>query len=78
MDDFGAGYSSLETNNIFPLGGIKIDQSFVVDALRRPQAMSIVKPFWRWAQAWRRPVLAEGVETQNQLNPLRREGCDEA
>ncbi len=79
LDDFGTGYSSLETLRAFPFDKIKLDRMFVLGTrgqpLRRPRSSA---PCWRWARASAIPVLAEGIETEQQLQVLQREGCDEA
>ena len=78
IDDFGTGYSSLDTLNSFPFDKIKIDRSFLADASRSPQARAIIRAILAMGRSLEVPVLAEGVETESQLDLLRSEGCDEA
>lgn len=77
IDDFGAGYSSLETLRTFPFDKIKLDRSFTQGLERDPQAKAIVRAVMALGKSLDIPVLAEGVETGEQLAILRREGCDE-
>jgi len=78
LDDFGTGYSSLAYLKRFPVGKLKIDRSFVsdldVDADDRAIASTIVS----MGRNLRLTVLAEGVETEQQLDLLRKMGCDMA
>jgi diguanylate cyclase (GGDEF)-like protein/PAS domain S-box-containing protein len=78
IDDFGTGYSSLETLHAFPFDKIKIDRSFVMQSERREQARAIIRAVIALATSLGMPVLAEGVETDAQLDLLRAEGCTEA
>jgi EAL domain-containing protein (putative c-di-GMP-specific phosphodiesterase class I) len=78
MDDFGTGYSSLDTLQSFPFDKIKIDKSFVLRALTSHQATAIVRAVLALGRSLDIPVLAEGVETEEQLALLTREGCSEA
>ena len=75
MDDFGTGYSSLTYLHRFPIDVIKIDRSFVMNMARRENEL-IVKTIIRLAQSLDKPVVAEGVETEEQLVALRRMGCE--
>jgi diguanylate cyclase (GGDEF)-like protein len=76
MDDFGTGYSSLSYFRLFPFDKIKIDQSFVRDMDSNPQALAIIQAVIGLGHGLNLPVIAEGVETQAQLDRLRAEGCD--
>jgi diguanylate cyclase (GGDEF)-like protein/PAS domain S-box-containing protein len=78
MDDFGTGYSSLDTLHSFPFDKIKIDKSFLLESGRSPQARAIVKAVVALGRSLVIPVLAEGVETEEQLDLLVQEGCEGA
>src|SRR6185436_10834719 len=76
LDDFGTGWSSLARLAELPIGGLKIDRSFVSDIAGR--GGPIVEAIVRLARAFSLPVVAEGVETVEQLNALRLLGCEDA
>ena len=78
IDDFGTGYASLDTLGAFPFDKIKIDRSFLMQADASPQAHAIVRAILALGRSLGIPVLAEGVETQSQLDLLCAEGCAEA
>ncbi len=78
MDDFGTGYSSLSTLRAFPFDKIKLDRSFMGEVENNAQARAIVRAVLALGESLAVPVLAEGVETDEQLAFLLREGCDEA
>ena len=78
IDDFGIGYSSLDTLRAFPFDKIKLDQSFMHEVERDMQAKAIVRAVLALGKSLNIPVLAEGVETADQLELLKAEGCDEA
>jgi len=77
MDDFGTGYSSLSYLRSFPFDKIKVDQSFVRDLGRGKGSIEIVRAVVGLGKSLGMGVLAEGVETAEQLGILRAEGCDE-
>jgi len=78
LDDFGTGYSSLETLRAFPFDKIKLDRLFAAELESSPQATAIIRAVLALGKSLSIPVLAEGIETEQQLEVLRREGCDEA
>src|SRR5262249_47635784 len=77
MDDFGTGYSSLSYLQAFPFDTIKIDQAFISNLERNAQSAAIVRAVIGLARGLGLPVVAEGVETQEQLRFLTRESCNE-
>jgi EAL domain-containing protein (putative c-di-GMP-specific phosphodiesterase class I) len=77
MDDFGTGYSSLSYLRSFPFDKIKIDRSFVKDLARRPDCSAIVRAISGLGRSLNITTTAEGVETEDQLDWLRAEGCNE-
>ena len=77
LDDFGTGYSSLETLRAFPFDKIKLDRFFATELEGSPQSRAIVRAVLALGKSLSIPVLAEGVETREQLDILLREGCDE-
>lgn len=78
MDDFGTGYSSLSNLRAFPFDKIKIDSSFINSVNTDVQAAAIVRSVLGLGRGLGMPVLAEGVETEEQLNFLAGEDCDGA
>jgi diguanylate cyclase (GGDEF)-like protein len=77
MDDFGTGYSSLSYLRSFPFDKIKIDQSFVRDLGDRPDAIAIIRAVAGLGRSIGVTTTAEGVETKDQLEQMRAEGCTE-
>jgi diguanylate cyclase (GGDEF)-like protein len=77
MDDFGTGYSSLSYLRSFPFDKIKIDRSFVKDLVQRTDCVAIVRAISGLGRSLNITTTAEGVETTDQLDWLRAEGCNE-
>jgi diguanylate cyclase (GGDEF)-like protein/PAS domain S-box-containing protein len=77
MDDFGTGYSSLSYLRSFPFDKIKIDRSFVNEMVERPDCVAIVRAVAGLGASLGIATTAEGVETVEQLERIRAEGCTE-
>jgi diguanylate cyclase (GGDEF)-like protein len=77
MDDFGTGYSSLSYLQSFPFDKIKIDRSFVRDIAESTGSLNIVRAVAALAKGLGMTATAEGVETTQQLDTIRAEGCTE-
>ncbi len=77
IDDFGTGYSSLSYLRQFPIDRLKIDQSFIRNALNNPDDASIARTIIALGRALNLKVIAEGVETIEHEAFLVKEGCDE-
>lgn len=78
MDDFGTGYSSLANLSAFPFSKIKVDQSFIRSVDRNGQSAAIVRAVLGLGSGLNIPVVAEGVERQEELDFLRNEICQTA
>ncbi|HWD14048.1 EAL domain-containing protein [Pseudochrobactrum sp. sp1633] len=77
MDDFGTGYSSLGSLSSFPFDKIKIDRSFIRDVTTRADALAIVELVTGIGQSLGMITIAEGIETEEELECLKRVGCDQ-
>ena len=78
LDDFGTGYSSLNYLRKYPFTKVKIDQSFVREPFADENAHRIVTAVAGLGQAMGMSVIAEGVETEDQLHRIRLQGCSAA
>jgi diguanylate cyclase (GGDEF)-like protein/PAS domain S-box-containing protein len=77
MDDFGTGYSSLSYLRSFPFDKIKIDRSFVLDSIASEQGEAIIRTIAELGSTLGIETTAEGIETAEQLQLVRRTGCTE-
>jgi diguanylate cyclase (GGDEF)-like protein len=75
IDDFGTGYSSLSRLHEYPFSTVKIDRSFVKDLDTEPESLHLVETILRLAEGLGLSVIAEGIETQEQLAKLTSLGC---
>ncbi|MDR3475574.1 MAG: PAS-domain containing protein [Devosia sp.] len=78
MDDFGTGYGSLSYLRTFPFDKLKIDRSFIAELSGTDESTAVVNAIIGLSRALGIAVAAEGVETEVQLETVRRQGCDEA
>ncbi len=76
MDDFGTGYSSLNMITSIPIDALKLDMKFVRNMEKDDKSMKLVELVLDIADFLQVPVIAEGVETENQLKLLKERGCD--
>ena len=76
MDDFGSGYSSLGTLSTMPVDVLKMDRSFVMNIDHDDKDFRLVELILDIARNLKMPVIAEGVETENQMTLLKNAGCD--
>jgi EAL domain-containing protein (putative c-di-GMP-specific phosphodiesterase class I) len=74
IDDFGTGYSSLAYLSTLPIDSLKIDRTFVMGMHERPQNVEIVRAVLNLGRSLGKKVIAEGIETPEQLAALRRLG----
>jgi EAL domain-containing protein (putative c-di-GMP-specific phosphodiesterase class I) len=77
VDDFGTGYSSMSYLRRFPIDKLKIDGEFIKEMTTRPEDASIVRAMVSLAHSLNLKVVAEGVETPEQLACLRQLRCDQ-
>jgi len=77
LDDFGTGYSSLSYLKSFPIDILKLDRSFIMDVMKDHSSAAIVTAIITMSKSLHLRTIAEGVETNEQLNFLRVMGCDE-
>ena len=75
LDDFGTGFSSLANLKTFPFDKIKIDSSFVQDAVKRPDCAAVVRTIADLGKRLGVTTVAEGVETEEHLLRMKEEGC---
>jgi EAL domain-containing protein (putative c-di-GMP-specific phosphodiesterase class I) len=77
MDDFGTGYSSLSYLRSFPFDKIKIDRTFMKNLRPGEDSMAIIKAVIGLGRSLGMSTTAEGIETEEQLNAVKEQGCDE-
>jgi EAL domain-containing protein (putative c-di-GMP-specific phosphodiesterase class I) len=77
LDDFGTGYSSINYLRKFPFHKIKVDQSFTRDIAGQPEAKAIVKTIASLGAALNKKVVAEGIETKQEMDIVASLGCHE-
>ncbi len=77
VDDFGTGYSSLSYLTRFPIDALKLDQSFLLDVINGSEDAIVVSAVVAMGKSLKHRVIAEGVETIDQLAFLQAHGCDE-
>jgi EAL domain-containing protein (putative c-di-GMP-specific phosphodiesterase class I) len=77
LDDFGTGYSTLSSLKLLPFDRLKIDRAFVRDVQHDANGRGLARAIIAMGRSLSLEIIAEGVETQPQLEFLREEGCDE-
>lgn len=77
VDDFGTGYASFTYIDKLPVNRLKIDGGFIRNISKQPEALAVIRAMIGLGHSLRMRVIAEGVESAEQLAALRREGCDE-
>jgi EAL domain-containing protein (putative c-di-GMP-specific phosphodiesterase class I) len=77
IDDFGTGYSSLAQLKRFPIDTLKVDRSFVRDITRNADDKAITEAIIMLGRKLSLTVVAEGVESRDQMTLLRKQGCDQ-
>lgn len=77
LDDFGTGHSSLNCINLYPIDCIKVDRSFIKDAIHNPKNKAVIQGMVLIAQRLGLKIIAEGVETEAQYQFIKALGCDE-
>jgi len=78
LDDFGTGHTALANLRRYPVGAVKIDRSFIEELAMNPSAATLASTIIVMAHSLGKQVIAEGVETSEQLDYLRERGCDGA
>jgi EAL domain-containing protein (putative c-di-GMP-specific phosphodiesterase class I) len=78
IDDFGTGHSSLTYLRRYPVDYLKVDRSFVAEVVTNPEDLAIVSSVISLGHSLGLQVVAEGVETQGQLDKLCEMGCDQS
>jgi len=78
LDDFGTGYASLAQLHLLPVDRIKIDKSFIATLVKSEQTAAIVSTIANLGHTLNVPITAEGVESENIRNELKKFGCSEA
>ena len=76
MDDFGSGYSSLNMLSTLPIDALKLDMQFIRNAFKEKKDTRLLEMMIHLAETFRVPVIAEGVETAEQVAALKEMGCD--
>jgi len=77
LDDFGTGYSSLAYMLRFPFDKVKIDRAIVSTIAEKPETVAMVTAIVELCRGFNMPTVAEGIETEEQLEQVRAHGCDE-